>query len=128
MSIQITGRHLEITNALKSYVEDKLSKLNNHFDHIIATRVILSVEREKQMAEAVVNVPGNEFVAKADGRDMYAAIDMLKDKLDAQVRKHKQKLKEHRAERPAEQLAEAEENYQEAVFEQEHPENQEISS
>ena len=100
MQIQITGRHLEVTSALKQYVEDKLNKLGNHFDHIIAMRVILSVEKGKQVAEAVVNVPGNEFVAKSDSPDMYAAIDILKDKLDAQVRKHKQKLREHRAERP----------------------------
>ena len=110
MPIQITGRHLEVTPSMKQYVEDKLNKLNNHFDQIIATRVILSVEKEKQVAEAVINVPGNEFVAKADAHDMYAAIDMLQDKLDAQVRKHKQKLKDHRAERPeAEVLMEQEE-------------------
>lgn len=99
MQIQITGRHLEVTPALKQYVEEKLSKLNNHFDHIIAVRVILSVEKGKQMAEAVINVPGTEFVAKSDSQDMYATIDMLQDKLDVQVRKHKQKLKDHRAER-----------------------------
>ncbi|GGF99999.1 MULTISPECIES: ribosome hibernation-promoting factor, HPF/YfiA family [Cysteiniphilum] len=100
MQIQITGRHLEVTPALKQYVDEKLSKLDNHFDHIIAARVILSVEKGKQMAEAVINVPGTEFVAKSDSQDMYATIDMLQDKLDAQVRKHKQKLKDHRAERP----------------------------
>ncbi len=110
MQIQITGRHLEITPSLKRYVEDKLSKLNNHFDNIIAVRVILSVEKGKQMAEAVINVPGNEFVAKSDSQDMYATVDMLQDKLDAQVRKHKQKLKEHCAERPeAEALIESNE-------------------
>ncbi|WP_100550441.1 ribosome hibernation-promoting factor, HPF/YfiA family [Caedibacter taeniospiralis] len=100
MQIQITGRHLDVTQALKQHVEDKLSKLRNHFDQIISTRVILSVEKGKQVAEAVINVPGSEFVAKSDSQDMYAAIDMLQDKLDAQVRKHKQKLKEHREERP----------------------------
>ncbi|MBK2125168.1 ribosome hibernation-promoting factor, HPF/YfiA family [Fangia hongkongensis] len=99
MPIQITGRHLEVTPALKEYVAEKMNKLNNHFDHIIATRVILSVEKDNQCAEAVVNVPGTEFVAKAENFDMYCAIDMLEDKLDAQVRKHKQKLKDHRAER-----------------------------
>lgn len=100
MQIQITGRHLEVTPALKKYIEEKLSKLNNHFDHIIAVRVILSVEKCKQMAEAVIHVPGNELIAKSDSQDMYATVDMLQDKLDSQIRKHKQKLKEHRAERP----------------------------
>ncbi|MFZ9036192.1 MAG: ribosome hibernation-promoting factor, HPF/YfiA family [Francisellaceae bacterium] len=96
MQIQLTGRHLDITPSMKQYVEDKLSKLRNHFDQILVLKVILSVEREKQIAEAIINAPGCEFVAKADATDMYAAIDSLQDKLDAQIRKHKQKLKSHR--------------------------------
>lgn len=100
MTIQITARHLEITDALKNYVTEKLNKLNHHFDNILAVKVVLEVEKDMQCVEAVVSVPGNEFVAKAEDYDMYAAIDGLEDKLDAQIRKHKQKLKNHRAERP----------------------------
>lgn len=99
MQIQITGRHLEITSALKQYIEDKLSKLANHFDHIIGIHVILSVKKGNQIVEAVINAPGTEFVAKSKSQDMYAAIDILQDKLDSQVTKHKKKLKEHRFDR-----------------------------
>ena len=100
MQIQITGRHLEVTEALKSYVESKLGKLSQHFDHIIDMHVILDVEKAEkdvQVAEARVSVPGNDIVAKAEGESMYAAIDSLKDKLDRQVIKRKQKMKSHSA-------------------------------
>lgn len=100
MTIQITARHLEITGALKHYVTEKLNKLNHHFDNILSTKVVLEVKKDLQCVEAVVSVPGNEFIAKAEDYNMYAAIDSLEDKLDAQIRKHKQKLKNHRVERP----------------------------
>lgn len=113
MTIQITGRHFDITQPLRQYVHEKMRKLDRHFDHILDIRVILAVaEKDKQCAEAIVNVPGTEFVAKAEDYDMYSAIDLLEDKLDAQVRKHKQKLKGHRAERlKAEEIREEEETH-----------------
>ena len=96
MHIQITGRHLEITAALKSYVEEKIGKLSQHFDHILDVQVVLHVEKENHLAEAKLSVPGDDIVAKAEGENMYAAIDLLQDKLDRQVKKRKQKLKSHR--------------------------------
>jgi len=95
MKIQITGRHLEITSALRSHVEEKLSKLDHHFDNILDLQVVLHVEKDSHFAEAKLSVPGDEIVAKAEGENMYMAIDMLRDKLDRQVVKHKQKLKSH---------------------------------
>ena len=95
MKIQITGRHLEVTSALKTYVEEKLSKLDHHFDHILDLHVVLHVEKDSHFAEARMSIPGDDIVAKAEGENMYVAIDLLRDKLDRQVVKHKQKLKSH---------------------------------
>lgn len=96
MQIQITGRHLEVTSALKSFIDDKLAKLEHHFDQILDVKVVLIVENNNHVAEAKLSVPGDDIVAKAEGENMYAAIDTLQDKLDRQVRKRKQKMKDHR--------------------------------
>ena len=75
-----------------------MGKVEHFFDNIVSTKVILSVEKETQIAEAIVSVPGVEIVAKADDRDLYVAIDLMEEKLARQIRKHKNKLKDHHAE------------------------------
>ncbi|MCU0842155.1 MAG: ribosome-associated translation inhibitor RaiA [Thiobacillaceae bacterium] len=91
MNLNITGHHLDVTPALRSYVEDKLTRVTRHFDHVIDVSVVLTVEKLKQKAEVNVHLPGKDiFVEHADG-DLYAAIDALTDKLDRQILKHKQK-------------------------------------
>ena len=94
MQLSISGHHVDVTDALKSYVEDKLSKLERHFDQITNVHVVLSVEKVKQRAEATIHVSGAELFADADSDDMYAAIDAPTDKLDRQILKHKEKLVE----------------------------------
>jgi putative sigma-54 modulation protein len=94
MQLSISGHHVDVTDALKSYVEEKLSKLERHFDHITNVHVVLSVEKVKQRAEATIHASGAELFADADSDDMYAAIDALTDKLDRQILKHKEKLVE----------------------------------
>ncbi|MCX7672998.1 MAG: ribosome-associated translation inhibitor RaiA [Thiobacillaceae bacterium] len=92
MNLNITGHHLDVTPALRSYVEDKLGRITRHFDHVIDVSVVLSVEKLRQKAEVNVHLPGKDiFVEHVDG-DLYAAIDALADKLDRQILKHKQKL------------------------------------
>lgn len=93
MNIQITGRHVEVTDSIKSYVNEKVGKVGHYFDNITSTKVILDVEKDQQVAEAIVTVPGSEFVAKAKDKDLYAAIDMLEDKLVRQLKKHKDKMR-----------------------------------
>lgn len=95
MQVNITGLHLEITEALRDYVEEKFDRLERHFDRIIAVQVILQVEKLKQKAEATLHVAGREVVAIAEHADMYAAIDLLADKLDRQLIKHKEKQLDH---------------------------------
>jgi putative sigma-54 modulation protein len=95
MQLTITGHHLEITTPLKEYVENKLERLQRHFDQITATHVILTVEKKAQKAEATIHIAGGDLFAHAESEDMYAAIDALADKLDRQLIKHKQKHRGH---------------------------------
>jgi putative sigma-54 modulation protein len=91
MQINISGHHVELTEALKDYVNEKFQRLERHFDQISNTNVTLQVEKLRQIAEATVNISGGELHAKAETEDMYAAIDALVDKLDRQILKHKEK-------------------------------------
>lgn len=96
MQINISGHHVELTSALKEYVNEKLSKLQRHFDHITTTDVTLSVEKLVQKAEASVHVAGADLFATCESNDMYTAIDLLTDKLDRQLIKHKEKTLERK--------------------------------
>ncbi|AJJ65223.1 ribosome hibernation promoting factor [Yersinia aldovae] len=95
MQLNITGHHVEITEALREFVTTKFAKLEQYFDRINQVYVVLSVEKVKQIAEATVHVNGGELHASSDQEDMYAAIDILVDKLARQLNKHKDKLKQH---------------------------------
>ncbi|MEI5639757.1 MULTISPECIES: ribosome hibernation promoting factor [unclassified Pseudoalteromonas] len=95
MQLNLTGRHVEITDSLRDYVTNKFAKLERHFDHINNVHVILDVEKLVQKAEATLHVNGGELFASTEHQDMYAAIDKLIDKLDRQVIKHKEKLTRH---------------------------------
>lgn len=97
MHMSVSGHHVEITPALRSYVEKKLERLIRHFDHVIDTNVVLTVEKLQQKAEATVHVRGETIHAIADHENMYAAIDALIDKLDRRVVKHKEKARDHHA-------------------------------
>jgi len=91
MNIQLTGRHLEITPAIRDYVTEKFGKIKRHFDHVIDMNIILSVEKLKQKAEATIHISGKNLFVECEDENLYAAIDMLVDKLDRQVRRHKEK-------------------------------------
>ncbi len=91
MNLTITGHHLDITPAIRGYVEDKMSRVNRHFDQVIDVSVILSVDKLQNKAEANVHVPGKDIYVESIDPDMYAAIDSLADKLDRQMVKHKEK-------------------------------------
>jgi putative sigma-54 modulation protein len=95
MQINITGHHIDITDALRSYVSEKLEKLERHFDHVTNVHVILTVEKQSQKAEANVHVSGADLFAQHDSEDMYASIDGLVDKLDRQIVKYKEKIGSH---------------------------------
>lgn len=96
MQLNLTGHHVDITDSLRNYVNEKLERLERHFDHVSNVHVILSVEKLEQKAEATVHISGADVFADAVHEDMYAAIDALADKLDRQVLKHKEKIKSRR--------------------------------
>ncbi len=95
MQINLTGHHVEVTAPLRDYVNNKLERVIRHFDHVTSVQVILSVEKLRQKAEARLHLAGNDVYADAVDEDMYAAIDALVDKLDRQVKKHKEKMTDH---------------------------------
>lgn len=95
MQINITGHHIEVTPALKAYVTDKLQRIHRHFDHVLSTDVILRVENHHKHAEAKVVAAGKSLFAQESGEDMYAAIDGLIDKIDKQVRRYKERVRDH---------------------------------
>ncbi|HVF65413.1 MAG TPA: ribosome-associated translation inhibitor RaiA [Casimicrobiaceae bacterium] len=90
MNLTLTGHHVDVSPALRSYVTGKLDRITRHFDHVIDVSVVLTVEKLQQKAEANVHVSGNDLHAHAVDADMYAAIDALIDKLDRMVVKHKE--------------------------------------
>ena len=95
MNLQIAGHHIEVTPALRLYVENKLEPVIRHFDKVAGVNVILSVEKLKQKAEVTVHVRGKDIHVESEDSDMYAAIDALTDKLDRQVLKYKTKAADH---------------------------------
>ena len=95
MNISLSGHHVEITPALRAYLTNKLERVQRHFDHVTDMTVVLSVEKLRQKAEATLHVSGASLYADAEDGDMYAAIDALADKLDRQIKKHKEKLTDH---------------------------------
>ena len=98
MEITITGRHVDVTDAMKNYATEKAGKLERHSDLIMRTDVILNVEKEtRNCAEMIAHTKvGERLVAKSEHTDMYAAIDLLVDKMDAQVTKQKERVKGER--------------------------------
>ena len=95
MNLNITGRHVEVTPAIRDYVTSKLDRVIRHFDNVTSVGVILSVEKLKQKAEVTLHVRGKDIFVESDDADLYAAIDSMTDKLDRQVQKYKQKIQDH---------------------------------
>lgn len=91
MQIIINGHQFEITDALRQFINDKFEKIQRHFDRIKSINVTLKIEKLLHIAEATIHVPGSDLHATAEStHDMYSAIDQLSDKLDRQVKKHKE--------------------------------------
>ena len=95
MELTVTGRQVEVTTPMRDYVTTKFERVARHFDQLLSVHVILGVEKLAQRAEATLNVTGKTFHAEAEGKDAYAAIDGLIDKLDGQIRKHKERVSDH---------------------------------
>ena len=97
MVVKITGHHVDVTKALREYVESKMDRIVRHHDLLTDAHWILTVEKLDHKAEANLHVSGRSIHAEAVAQDMYAAIDGLADRLDRRVRKYKEKLNDHHA-------------------------------
>jgi putative sigma-54 modulation protein len=105
MNLTISGHHLEVTPALRSYVTGKLDRITRHFDQVVDVKVLLSIENQtekegRQRAECNIHVKGNDMFAESAHHDLYAAVDDLVDKLDRQVVKHKDRIRNHHHQSP----------------------------
>ncbi len=95
MQLTISGHHVEISDSLKDYINNKMERVERHFDHVIDARVVLDVAKQRHKAETTLQISGSTIHAASEHEDMYAAIDAMIDKLDRQVRKHKEKTTDH---------------------------------
>ena len=96
MRIYVNGKNIEITDAIKAYVKEKLGKVANHYDQITGLDVILSVVKnpaasEKHVAEVSCKLNSGVIHLEEAAESMYASIDLVADKLDRQVKKFKEK-------------------------------------
>jgi putative sigma-54 modulation protein len=100
MNLTISGHHLEVTPAIREYVQSKLERITRHFDQVIDSHVILAIDNltqkeKRQKAEINLRVSGKTVHVESAAQDVYAAIDMLMDRLDRQVEKYKTMVKDY---------------------------------
>lgn len=91
MKIIFKGKHIEVTDAMRNYIEKRLNKIERHFDHILEVIVTLSVEKNRQIVEATLQASRALIRAEEETDDMYASIDKVADKLERQIQKYKEK-------------------------------------
>ncbi|GJM24339.1 MAG: ribosomal subunit interface protein [Phycisphaerae bacterium] len=97
VDISVKARHVEVSNNVRSYAEEKASKLPRFFDRVQTIDVVIDKERDHLSVEMIVHAAGAQtFVAKEVGPDAHACIDLLVDKMERQLTKHKEKLKNHK--------------------------------
>jgi putative sigma-54 modulation protein len=96
MQIDVTGRHVEVTEALRAYCVDKVAQALADVPRVARAHVILSVERHVQAAEVVLHALHHEVEAKAESDDLYASIDRMADKLSRRVEKLRDRATDHK--------------------------------
>jgi len=111
MNLMVTGRNIEVTDALKSYVEGGLTKLRTHFDKVIDADVVLSVEKHRHIAEINLHANGIRIHGKESSSDMYASVDAVLGKLDKQIRRFKDRINRHQP-----RLSKEETNYNHEII------------
>ncbi|WP_068267921.1 ribosome hibernation-promoting factor, HPF/YfiA family [Caviibacter abscessus] len=99
MNIIISGQHLKITDPIREYAEEKCKKIGKYLENITEVHVMLTVEKTKSegpihKADATIYATGKKIRIESEDKDLYAAIDGMADKMERQVRKYKEKMKE----------------------------------
>lgn len=97
MDITVTFRHVDSTESLKEYAEEKLSKIDKYFDYPIEAHIVLTAEKFRRMADVTLNVNGAVIKAVEETEDMYSAIDQVMDKIEVQVKRYRDKIRNRRS-------------------------------
>ena len=98
MEINIVGKHFEITEGVRDYVQDRIGRLTKYFDGIKRVEIILSAEGDRKLAELVMSlVRGKVQIAHASANTIYAAIDEAHDKAEKQLTRFKEKIRDRRS-------------------------------
>jgi putative sigma-54 modulation protein len=100
MQINITGHHVEVTDAIRDVVGTKLEKLHQHFPDVASLSVILTVEKHEQIAEVSTHFLGQDFSATGKSEDLYQSIADMTNKLTSLMQRQKEKVKSHSHQRP----------------------------
>lgn len=99
LQVSVTGRHFDVTDAIRDHAEEKIGKLRNHFDRLHAADLVLELEHERIRAELTVTAPHSKpLFAKADDRDLYAAVDAVVHRMERQIDRLKDRRRDHRSE------------------------------
>ncbi len=115
MQVTVTGRRIEMTDALRNYAEEKvLKKVKRYLDRTIDAHIVLSVEKYRHIAEVIINVSGTIIHSKEETEDMYSSIDGAVDKIERQIKRHKERIVALKSKREAE-LGEREEGIKETT-------------
>ena len=96
MRFTIIGRNIEVTEGLRSAVEEKLGKLDKYFNTEVEANVTLSVEKERQKIEVTIPVKGNIIRSEETSSDMYDSIDLVEEVIERQLKKYKNKLTQNK--------------------------------
>jgi putative sigma-54 modulation protein len=97
MQVNVTFRHMEPTEALKDYARQKIERVIRHVDRATEAHVVLWIERQLQHADITIQAGQFHLRGKEKSEDMYASIDLAMDKIERQLKRYKEKLKNHRA-------------------------------
>ncbi len=92
MKITITGRNIDLTDGIKSAVEESLSKLDRYFAPDTPAHVTLSVQKEHQKAEVTIPIKGNIIRSEQSSNDMYVSIDLVEENIERQIKKYRHKI------------------------------------
>ena len=97
MQSRTTARHFDLTDGLKSFVEKEIQKLEKYFNNIIDTHLILDAEKSRMTAELKVKVQGTVLTSKVRTFDMYESVEKVIGKMEQQLKKYKERLKDKKA-------------------------------
>jgi putative sigma-54 modulation protein len=98
MDITVTFRHVDSTESLRAYAEEKISKIDKYFDYPVEAHIVLAVEKFRRMADVTLSVNGTVIKAVEETEDMYSAIDQVIDKIEKQVKRYRDKTRKRRSE------------------------------